>query len=267
MVLGQRAQTAKCLARRPAKVSWLRVKIAHSVTHFYYVLCSFSRPFAYMPDDDRSGCAVVVETVLRILHTDERQATSTYDSPLAHPYLSCEYFTEFHAVSRLAHKFTHLSGQLEGYLSVRLGAGAPEYSPTGRAYDGIRPGIWQVHVERAGSVFDGKGLPGCLDGEWMSTPRSGAVRTSATTSRCVRATAGLGRTTCSHRGRGPCGRRPSPCTPTRRATGIGRGAPTLRLPPGLSPRARGPCSRGRGPRRWCPVPACWRRRAGATGPR
>ncbi len=134
-----------------------------------------------MPDYDRSGCAVVVESVLRILHTDERQATYTYDSPLTHPYLSCEYFTEFHAVSRLAHKFTHLSGQLEGYLSVRLGAGAPEYSPTGRAYDGIRPGIWQVHVERAGSVFDGKGLPGCLDGEWMSTPRSGAVRTSATT--------------------------------------------------------------------------------------
>src|SRR5258708_23987429 len=79
-----------------------RAKQAHSVTHFYYVLCGFSRPFAYMPDYDRSGCAVVVETVLRILHTDERQATYTYDSPLAHPYLSCEYFTEFHAVSRLA---------------------------------------------------------------------------------------------------------------------------------------------------------------------
>lgn len=72
---------------------------------------------------------------------------------------------------RYLHKFTHLSGQLEGCLSVRLGAGAPEYSPTGRAYDGIRPGIWRVHVERAGSVFDGKGLPGCLDGEWMSTPQ------------------------------------------------------------------------------------------------
>ncbi len=55
-----------------------------------------------MPDYDRSGCAVVVESVLRILHTDERQATYTYDSPLTHPYLSCEYFTEFHAVSRLA---------------------------------------------------------------------------------------------------------------------------------------------------------------------
>src|SRR6266700_3310644 len=81
-----------------------RAKQAHSITHFYYVLCGFSRPFAYMPDYDRSGCAVVVESVLRILHTDERQATYTYDSPLTHPYLSCEYFTEFHAVSRLAQK-------------------------------------------------------------------------------------------------------------------------------------------------------------------
>ena len=72
---------------------------------------------------------------------------------------------------RYLHKYAHLSRRLEACLSVRLGAGAPEYSPTGRAYDGIRPGIWRVHAERAGSVFDGKGLPGCLDGEWMSTPQ------------------------------------------------------------------------------------------------
>ena len=69
------------------------------------------------------------------------------------------------------HKYAHLSRRLEACLSVRLGAGVPEYSPTGRAYDGIRPGIWRIHAERAGSVFDGKGLPSCLDGEWMSTPQ------------------------------------------------------------------------------------------------
>lgn len=44
-----------------------------------------SMPFAYMPDYDRSGYAVVVETHCRILHTDEEQATYTYDSPLTHP--------------------------------------------------------------------------------------------------------------------------------------------------------------------------------------
>ncbi len=68
-----------------------------------------------MPDYDRSGCAVVVETVLRILHTDERQATYTYDSPLAHPYLSCEYFTEFHAVSRLAQITWLFSSSVRSY--------------------------------------------------------------------------------------------------------------------------------------------------------
>lgn len=72
---------------------------------------------------------------------------------------------------RYLHKYTHLSRHLEACLSVRLGAGVPEYSPTGRAYDGIRPGIWRVHAERAGSIFDGKRLPGCLAGEWMSTPQ------------------------------------------------------------------------------------------------
>ncbi len=72
---------------------------------------------------------------------------------------------------RYLHKYAHLSRRLEACLSVRLGAGTPEYSPTGRAYDGIRPGIWRVHAERAGSVFDGESLPSCLEEEWMSTPR------------------------------------------------------------------------------------------------
>ena len=72
---------------------------------------------------------------------------------------------------RYLHKYTHLSRYLEACMAVQLGAGAPEYSSNGRAYDGIRPGIWRIHVERSGSVFDGKRLPSCVDGEWTSTPQ------------------------------------------------------------------------------------------------
>src|SRR6266516_589875 len=72
---------------------------------------------------------------------------------------------------RYLHKYTHLSLYLEACLAVQLGGGAPEYSSNGRAYDGIRPGIWRIHVERSGSIFDGKRLPSCVDGEWMSTPQ------------------------------------------------------------------------------------------------
>lgn len=72
---------------------------------------------------------------------------------------------------RYLHKYTHLSLPLEAAMSVRLGIGEPQYSPNGRAYDGSRPGIWRVAAERLGSVFDGTRLPGCLDGEWMSTPQ------------------------------------------------------------------------------------------------
>jgi hypothetical protein len=68
------------------------------------------------------------------------------------------------------HKYTHFSLYLEACKGVRLGAGAPQYSSNGQACDGMRPGIWRVSVERAGSVFDGKRLPGSLDREWMSTP-------------------------------------------------------------------------------------------------
>jgi hypothetical protein len=56
-------------------------------------------------------------------------------------------------------------------MAVQLGAGAPEYSSNGRAYDGIHPGIWRIRTEPAGSIFDGKHLPSCVDGEWMSTPQ------------------------------------------------------------------------------------------------
>jgi hypothetical protein len=69
------------------------------------------------------------------------------------------------------HKYTHLSRNLEACMTVQLGTGAPQYSSNGRAYDGVRPGIWRVHTEPAGSVFDGKRLPSCMDGEWMSTPQ------------------------------------------------------------------------------------------------
>ncbi len=72
---------------------------------------------------------------------------------------------------RYLHKYTHLSRYLEACMAVQLGGGAPEHSSNGRAYDGIRPGIWRVRTELAGSVFDGKLLPSCVDGEWMSTPQ------------------------------------------------------------------------------------------------
>ncbi len=72
---------------------------------------------------------------------------------------------------RYLHKYTHLSLALEAAMSVHLGAGMPQHSPTGRAYDGRHPGLWRVEAEPAGSLFDGRRLPRCLDGEWMSTPQ------------------------------------------------------------------------------------------------
>jgi hypothetical protein len=72
---------------------------------------------------------------------------------------------------RYLHKYTHLSLALEAAMSVHLGAGVPQHSPTGRAYDGRLPGLWRVEAEPAGSLFDGRRLPSCLEGEWMSTPQ------------------------------------------------------------------------------------------------
>ena len=72
---------------------------------------------------------------------------------------------------RYLHTYTHLSLALEAAMSVALGAGVPQHSPSGRAYDGRRPGLWRVEVEPAGSLFDGRRLPSCLEGEWMSTPQ------------------------------------------------------------------------------------------------
>jgi hypothetical protein len=77
---------------------------------------------------------------------------------------------------RYLHKYNHISPYLEACTAVRLGAGAPEYSSNGRAYDGIRPGIWRIHAEQAGSIFDGKRLPHFLDGEWISTPQVKCVQ-------------------------------------------------------------------------------------------
>jgi hypothetical protein len=72
---------------------------------------------------------------------------------------------------RYVHKYVHLSRHLQAAIGALLGEGPPQYSASGRGYDGMRPGIWRAHVELAGSVFDGKQLPSGLDGEWMSTPQ------------------------------------------------------------------------------------------------
>jgi hypothetical protein len=72
---------------------------------------------------------------------------------------------------RYLHKYTHLSLSLQAATSASLGAGVPQHSPTGRAYDGRRPGLWRVEAEPAGSLFDGRRLPSGLEGEWMSTPQ------------------------------------------------------------------------------------------------
>lgn len=71
---------------------------------------------------------------------------------------------------RYLHKYIHLFRDVEACMAVRLGTGTVSHSSTGRAYDGIRPGLWRVQAELAGSLFDGKHLPHGLSGEWMSTP-------------------------------------------------------------------------------------------------
>jgi hypothetical protein len=71
---------------------------------------------------------------------------------------------------RYLHKYELDTLDLEACTVVQLGTGDPLYSVNGRAYDGILPGIWRVKAETAGSVFDGKRLPSCIHGEWMSTP-------------------------------------------------------------------------------------------------
>ncbi len=77
---------------------------------------------------------------------------------------------------RYLHKYTAFSHVLEACLAVQLGVGAPQYSSTGRACNGVHPGIWRARIELAGSVFDGKRLPNAVDGEWMSTPQVNCCR-------------------------------------------------------------------------------------------
>ncbi|HEY1348941.1 MAG TPA: hypothetical protein VGF67_04875 [Ktedonobacteraceae bacterium] len=72
---------------------------------------------------------------------------------------------------RYLHKYTHLSWYLQGCLTLRLGMGNAEYSSNGRAYDALRPGLWRIQVDRAGSVFDNKRLPACPQSAWVSTPQ------------------------------------------------------------------------------------------------
>jgi len=71
---------------------------------------------------------------------------------------------------RYLHKYTCFSRALRACQDVQLGAGTPQLSPQGRAFDGIRPGFWRVHLDRAGSIFNDKQLPGSLNQEWISTP-------------------------------------------------------------------------------------------------
>ncbi len=77
---------------------------------------------------------------------------------------------------RYLHKYAFFSGPLQACLDVQLGAGVPQFSSSGRACDGVRPGLWRVSLERAGSLFDGKLLPSGLDQAWMSTPQVACCR-------------------------------------------------------------------------------------------
>jgi hypothetical protein len=71
---------------------------------------------------------------------------------------------------RYLHKYTYFSWAMRACQDLQLGAGTPQLSPQGRAFDGVRPGFWRVHLNRAGSIFNGKQLPDSLNHEWISTP-------------------------------------------------------------------------------------------------
>src|SRR5437588_13063546 len=61
------------------------------------------------------------------------------------------------------HKYTHFSHYLEACLNVQLGVGGPQVAASRRLYDSVRAGIWRVNGELAGSIFDGKLPPCCLN--------------------------------------------------------------------------------------------------------
>ena len=129
---------------------------------------------------------------------------------------------------RYLHKYKHISSYLEACTAVQLGAGAPEFSSTGRAYDGIRPGIWRVHAEQAGSIFDGKKLPYFLDGSGSARLRSIAALTSATVCTCGRVITGHNHMNCLNGGQRPCGRLLNACT--RKATNMSMEEQMLLIP-------------------------------------
>jgi hypothetical protein len=98
-------------------------------------------------------------------------ATPVLLSECAHDVVWMRPLSVMEQRQRYVHKYVHLSRHLQAAIGAPLGEGVPQYSASGRAYDGMRPGIWRAHVEQAGSVFDGKQLPSGLEGEWMSTPQ------------------------------------------------------------------------------------------------
>ena len=104
---------------------------------------------------------------LQTLYSRDGDALSKIES--THDLVWIRPLTLVEQRQRYLHKYKHISPYLEACTGIRLGAGEPEFSSTGRAYDGIRPGMWRVDVEQAGSIFNGKKLPYFLDGEWIST--------------------------------------------------------------------------------------------------
>ena len=105
---------------------------------------------------------------LRTLPTGDDQTVPIRES--AQPVVWMRPLTITEWRMKYLHKFEHNGLDLEVCTEVQLGVGNPLYSRNGRAYDGKLPGIWRVKAETAGSIFDGKHLPSCLHGEWMSTP-------------------------------------------------------------------------------------------------
>ncbi len=100
-----------------------------------------------------------------------RNGTTTPMTEIARDLAWMRPLTLVEQRQRYLHKYIHISPYLEACTAIKLGASAPEFSSNGRAYDGMRPGIWHIQAEQAGSIFDGKKLPHCLDGEWVSTPQ------------------------------------------------------------------------------------------------
>jgi len=105
---------------------------------------------------------------LRTLPTSDGQTVPILES--ARPVVWMRPLTIAEWRMKYLHKYEHNTLDLEACNEVQLGAGDPLYSANGRAYDGKLPGIWRVKAETAGSIFDGKRLPSCIHGEWMSTP-------------------------------------------------------------------------------------------------